>query len=359
MCFGSKVVETTSKQELPQWLEDEAKRITQQTAGITGMGVPYVPYGGERLAPLTTEQQMARQGAMQQAGAYRPDLQMARGYAGLGAAPITEGDISRYQSPYTQAVMQTTLDELQRRSDIAGQQQAGQAVKAGAYGGARYGVQEAERERGLRDVQAKTAADIQSRAYQQAMAAAQAERGRQGAAAGQFGQIAGQEMGLGGQGIAGLYKAGQLGQTQGQAGRDIAYEDFLRQQQHPYAQTQYAAGILGGMPQPMTTYDQTPTQGTGSRLLGLGAGLMGGIAQGGGTMGSFFGGMSDVRLKDNVKLVGKSPSDINIYSFNYKGSKNKYEGVLAHEVPWASHTHDNGYLMVDYSKLDVDFRRLN
>ena len=99
MCFGSKIVETTSKQELPKWLEDEAKRITQQTAGITGMGVPYVPYGGERLAPLTAEQQMARHGAVQQAGAYRPDLQPARGYAGLGAAPITEGDISRYQSP--------------------------------------------------------------------------------------------------------------------------------------------------------------------------------------------------------------------------------------------------------------------
>jgi len=161
MCFGSKIVETTTKQELPKWLEDEAKRI-----------VPYVPYGGERLAPLTTEQQMARQGAMQQAGAYRPDLQMARGYAGLGAAPITEGDISRYQSPYTQSVMQTTLDELQRRSDIAGQQQAGQAVKAGAYGGARYGVQQAERERGLRDVQSQTAARINQQAYQQALGAA-------------------------------------------------------------------------------------------------------------------------------------------------------------------------------------------
>ena len=315
------------------------------------MGVPYVPYGGERLAPLTTEQQMARQGAVQQSQAYRPDLQMARGYAGLGAAPITEGDISRYQSPYTQAVTQTTLDELQRRSDIAGQRQADQAVKSGAYGGARFGVQQAERERGLRDVQAQTAARINQQAYQQALAAAQSERQRQGAAGQQYGQIAGQEMGLGGQGLAGLYQAGQLGQTQGQAGRDIAYEDFQRQQQFPYAQTQYAAGILGGMPQPMTTYNQQPTQGTGSRLLGLGVAGLGAAAQAGW--------ISDVRLKDNVKLVGKSPSDINIYSFNYKGSKDKYEGVLAHEVPWASHTHDNGYLMVDYSKLDVDFRRIN
>ena len=51
MCFGSKVVDTTTKQELPAWLEDEAKRITQMTAGITDMNAQYVPYGGERLAP--------------------------------------------------------------------------------------------------------------------------------------------------------------------------------------------------------------------------------------------------------------------------------------------------------------------
>ena len=208
----------------------------------------------------------------------------------MGAAPITAGDISRYQSPYTQAVMQTTLDELGRRQQIADQRLSDQAVKSGAYGGARYGVQQAESQRNLRDVQAKTAADIQSRAYQQALAAAQAERQRQGAAGQQYGQIAGQEMGLGGQGLSGLYQAGQLGQTQAQAGRDIAYEDFQRQQQFPYAQTQYAAGILGGMPQPMTTYQQQPTAGTGQRLLGLGIAGVGAAGQAGG-FGNLFGGM--------------------------------------------------------------------
>ena len=109
------------------------------------------------------------------------------------------------------------------------------------------------------------------------------------------------------------------------------------------------------MPSPMTTYQQQPTQGTGSRLLGLGIAGLGAAGQAGMSMPAFF---SDVKLKDNIKLVGKSPSDINIYSFNYKGSKDKYEGVLAQEVLWASSEH-NGYLMVDYSKLDVDFRRLN
>ena len=93
-------------------------------------------------------------------------------------------------------------------------------------------------------------------------------------------------------------------------------------------------------------------------MLGLGIAGLGAAGQAG-SFGNLFGGFSDIRLKDNIKLVGKSPSNINIYSFNYKGSKDKYEGVLAQEVLWASTEHNNGYLMVDYSKLDVDFRRLN
>ena len=68
---------------------------------------------------------------------------------------------------------------------------------------------------------------------------------------------------------------------------------------------------------------------------------------------------SDIRLKTNIEFLGKSPSNINIYSFNYIGNPVKYVGVMAHEVPWASEKHESGYLMVDYNKVDVEFRRLN
>jgi len=70
-------------------------------------------------------------------------------------------------------------------------------------------------------------------------------------------------------------------------------------------------------------------------------------------------GFSDIRLKENVELIGKSPSNINIYKFNYKDNPTTYQGAMAHEVPWASVKHDNGYMMVDYSKLDVDFKVYN
>jgi len=67
---------------------------------------------------------------------------------------------------------------------------------------------------------------------------------------------------------------------------------------------------------------------------------------------------SDIRLKEDIELVRKSPTGINIYSFKYKDKKGRYEGVMAQEVPWASKLTNSGYYAVDYSKVDVDFKKL-
>ena len=67
---------------------------------------------------------------------------------------------------------------------------------------------------------------------------------------------------------------------------------------------------------------------------------------------------SDVRLKTDIEHTGTSPDGVNIYSFKYKGDDKTYQGVMAQEVPWASIEGDDGYYMVDYSKVDVAFKRL-
>lgn len=64
---------------------------------------------------------------------------------------------------------------------------------------------------------------------------------------------------------------------------------------------------------------------------------------------------SDSRLKENIKKISKSPSGINVYEFKYKNIDGTYRGVLADEVPWAASRDKSGYMMVDYSKVDVDF----
>ena len=70
---------------------------------------------------------------------------------------------------------------------------------------------------------------------------------------------------------------------------------------------------------------------------------------------------SDIKLKKNIKLVDKSPSGINIYNFEYIDSKygeGVYQGVMANEVPFASVLNEDGYYMVDYDVIDVDFKKL-
>ena len=71
---------------------------------------------------------------------------------------------------------------------------------------------------------------------------------------------------------------------------------------------------------------------------------------------------SDKRLKENIKLVGQSPNGVNIYNWNYKSpeqyGEGKFSGVIAQEVPWATIS-VNDYLFVDYSKVDVDFKKIS
>ena len=350
MCFGTPVYQTTDKKELPPFLEQAYKKLAQQAEAVTDPTVQYTPYGGQRLAPLTTEQQYARQRGFEQARAYEPDLGMARGLTSLSVSPITQGDITQYMNPYQTQVTQNVLDEMRRRSDIQGQQTSDAAVRAGAFGGARHGVQESERMRNLREQQSRTAAEMGQQNYQQALAAAQAQKAQQLSGAGAFGNIAGQQMQLGQQGIQGLTQAGGMGQQQLQKGMDIAYQDFLKQQQFPYTQAATLGNLLSGVPaaQMVTAYSQQPGPSMAQQIAGLGMAGAG-----------MWGQMSDIRLKEDIKLIGKSPSNVNIYSFKYKGEDGKYEGVMAQEVPWASIVGDDGYLMVDYSKLDVEFRRLN
>ena len=82
---------------------------------------------------------------------YRPDLQQFQmGPAQqVGTQDYTGGNVAKYMDPYMQQVVGVQQREAQRQSDIAGTQEAGQAVKQGAFGGSRAGLLEAERQRNL------------------------------------------------------------------------------------------------------------------------------------------------------------------------------------------------------------------
>lgn len=68
--------------------------------------------------------------------------------------------------------------------------------------------------------------------------------------------------------------------------------------------------------------------------------------------------LSDRRSKQNITKVGVSKKGTNIYEFNYIGVKQRYQGVMADEVPWAVIKRENDYSLVDYSKVDVEFKKV-
>lgn len=161
-----------------------------------------------------------------------------------GAQAYDPYNVAGYMNPYQQEVTANTLRDIRRQSDIAGQSLAAQAVKSGAFGGTREGVQRAELERNTQDTMARTISADYAQNYLQAQQASMNAFQNQQARMQQAGNLA-----LG---------AGQLssGQAQ-QAGQNIlqsgqlasnAYQNmgqFAQQTGQNFGQLGLSAGQLG------------------------------------------------------------------------------------------------------------------
>ncbi len=127
---------------------------------------------------------------------------------------------------------------------------------------------------------------------------------------------------------------------------DIANQMISRNHQMHVAKNRASLGARPeyGAPVMMPPRD---TQGQFFNSLSMGLGIASGVM-----------GLSDIRAKENIEEVGKSPQGYKIFEWNYKSIPNKrYRGVIAQDVvkinPMAVDIRDN-YLVVDYSKVDVD-----
>ena len=81
----------------------------------------------------------------------------------------------------------------------------------------------------------------------------------------------------------------------------------------------------------------------------------------GGIASSVIGGISDRKAKKNISKIGVSPSGLNIYSFEYKNpvlGEGLFEGVMSDEVPAEAVFNVGNFEAVDYSMLDVEFKKI-
>jgi len=175
---------------------------------------------------------------------YQPYLTGAAALTGPGAG-TGAGSIAAYQSPYTTQVKDAMeaqmLSEFQRQGNV----RSAQALQAGAFGGGRFGAQEAVAGSEYAQNLASMQAQMDQAGFQQASAARQRDlQNLQGLAQLQP-QLAGQQIGqLGQMGQAGLGYRQAITDAEAQAKKVEAYE--------PYQRTGFMGeqltGLMGGYP---------------------------------------------------------------------------------------------------------------
>jgi hypothetical protein len=331
-----------------------AEALLGQAAGLTDLANnPYLQYQGERYAQFSPlqRQSFANIGAMQPAG----QIEEASRIAGLAAArglnahyatgqfdntfrapqqynaaqftpnqvqaqalkqyqmgpaervetkSFTQpGAAESYMSPYMQKVVDIQKREAQRQADIASTQRGARAAGAGAFGGARQAIENAEAQRNLATQLGDIQATGSQSAYQQALQQFNAEQTARLQA-----QQANQQAGLttGQQNLAAQLGTQQLGAQTGLQAALANQQYGLNAQQMAEQSRQFGAGQGMTAAQLQAQYGQAAQQlAEQSRQYGAGLGMQGGqLALGAagqlGTLGSQYAGqMLDINKLQN------------------------------------------------------------
>jgi hypothetical protein len=163
----------------------------------------------------------------------------------LGLTPFTGEEITAFQNPYEQQVVQNTLQDIEDQRRMGQIAEAQRATAARAFGGSRQGVQQSLTNAAALRQAATAAANLRQQGYGQAAQLAQTARGigRQGAM---------DVMGLGGarqaftqQQLDALRNIGLERLGISQAGISLNLPNLGMTQQTPLYQNR-AAGALGG-----------------------------------------------------------------------------------------------------------------
>ena len=272
---GGSQTSTSYTSSVPKWLESEQKDLVAR--GFALGQQDYQPYTGERISQFTPLQRTAFGQAERQQVA--PQIGEATGLAGLAArqglqagqfqtgqftpmgvqgpqlqqfqlgAPMGVGTQSftqpgmaqQFMDPYMQNVVNIQQQAAQRQADIQATQRGAQAVRAGAFGGSRQAIENAEANRAL----ASQMGEIQARGLQDAFGRAQEQFGRE-QQLGLQAQMANQQAGLtaGQANLQSLLGVQQLGAQTGMQAQ-LANQQALADAQRAFEQSRQFGADLG------------------------------------------------------------------------------------------------------------------
>ena len=289
---------STNTQGLADWASPYITNYLGQAQALSQS--PYQAYQG----PLTAGQSGLQTQAFQGLGSLTVPSSIGTAADTAGSLATKAGNLSytptttsfdatqaqQYMNPYLQASLNPQLDEARRQSQITQQQNAAKMTQAGAFGGGRQAILDAETQRNLGTNLANITGQGYSSAFNNAQQQFNADQQRKMQEA-QYGA----GFGLQGlqTGLQGAQAQGNLGNIQNQANlsnlqqqlaagaqeRGITSEgvaadlgEFEKQRQFPYQQVQFQRDMISGLPTGSVTNTPGQMSGIGSLLSVLGGG---------------------------------------------------------------------------------------
>ena len=268
---------------IPDYLQDTAKDYAKQATATYSAPIDTSKFTGSQFVagedPLQTQAiNLATQGV----GSYQPYLTAAQSNITAQGGLTGASAYQPFMSPYQTDVINTTLSEYDRQAQKGLNQLGTQAVNAGAFGGGRHGVAEAEYQSMSDANRAALNAQMLQQGFGNAQQAAQTAFNQQGTlGAGQMGLSNFQQAGIG-SAVGALGQLGTLRQGVNQAQLQANQQAAQAEAYEPYGRlSQYGTGITGlaGGMAPMqyqAPQQQSPWASALSTALGVG-GLYGQI----------------------------------------------------------------------------------
>jgi len=220
----------------PYFTDAQGKpRYLGEAGSALGGGYDQIMSGINSYFPTASQYIQEGRGGIDAGSLYDSELADARSatQGGLGEFDPSTA-VSNFMNPYKQQVIDEAMSQIDRQGAQAMTRNNASAVGAGAFGGARQGVQAAETERNIADSKNKTISNMLSAGYDQslkaAMTADETARKRQLDAGKTYGQMglssaAGQYKGLADEKTRSMEAGrlyGGLGQTVGGLGSKLA-----------------------------------------------------------------------------------------------------------------------------------------
>ena len=198
------------------------------------------------------------------------------GQTGVGASTVQSGigalqqgmqapNVSQFFNPFQNYV----TAEIGRQGQIAQNQLGANAVAAGAFGGGRQGVAQAE----LQKRTLEAMGQAQAQGFQTALQAAQNQRQQQLAAGVSLGQLGQQQQAMNLADIQAQLQAGALQRGIGQQQLDAQRATALQRSYEPFQRIEFLKGIMTNLPTAQSTITSSTAPGANPLGQAVGAGL--------------------------------------------------------------------------------------